>query len=240
MAGSCDFDFAMLKVVDDRSQCLISGYIHNVEKEESYLNIPELIAVIVIFYYYEFEKLTKCGDQILLNDDGDEAVRKDNSEYHASTMYGNIPIKINGMRYIWTLKIGKVPNRDSIFIGIDNSNKSCIDDDFCDPSEEFKIDYGYENFISYGWGTDKKSYNTDGGQVNVVKYGELIQENDLIKMELNTMDKSLRYFRNGMDQGIAFTNVKLENGTYYLAITMWEQQASLQLLDFECSSSNHS
>ena len=226
MATDFSFDLEKVKHVNNRTKLLIFGYIHEMEQTFS-LIIPELVSVICILYYYHFEHFTLYGYKMCINEIGtiatsDEHVQK----FTFNTVYGNVPINTvtECKKYRWKFKILSLPrNGIHIYIGIDSSNKLCINDDFTDPKHAaFKS----EPWLIFGWGSSGYKYD----QRHSIWWGEncKMKENDDIIMELDVNERSLAYTVNGEDQGVAFTNIDFKDKTYYLAITMAIGNVSIQ------------
>ena len=57
-------------------------------------------------------------------------------------------------------------------------------------------------------------------------------------MELNIINKNLRYFKNNKDLGIAFENIDFDKKEYHLAISMYSCKDSIKLTNFEQIVSN--
>ena len=57
--------------------------------------------------------------------------------------------------------------------------------------------------------------------------------NDIIKMEINTKNKAIKYFINEYEQGIAFKNIQFKGMMFNLAVSFYMDE-SLQLIDFQC------
>ena len=208
------------------------------------LAIPELIIVICTFYYYHFERFTAHGDKIKLIEYQSIATKCENKSaaddlddpYHS--VYGNIGIigsnKAN--KYTWTFKILCLPGsstwNENLYIGIDSSNKSCVNDDFSQPMTVALINQKYH---LYAWGSDQHMYfKNDGYTYSSRSYGKYWRADDIIKMELNMNEKSLRFYLNDVDQGIASQDIQFKEGeTYYLAVAIGDAGTSLKLISFD-------
>ena len=114
---------------------------------------------------------------------------------------------------------------DALCIGIDASNKKYINDDFSSRYNNKCYFYAYyDKGPKY---SHKCSYNGES-------YGKLWEASDTIKMELNTNKKTLKFYVNNVDQGIAFDEVDFENNTKYnMAIFLYQKNDSIQLIDFQ-------
>ena len=130
--------------------------------------------------------------------------------------FGTIDIKENDdCIYIWTIKILDEWSMDRNIGLIDASIK-------LSPGESFDyLGYGDDKYYACN-GAYKESHNIDltykhseyEESVYDEQYGEF-DEGEIIKMELNTKDKTLRYFQDDIDKGIAFDNIDFSNDTVY-------------------------
>ena len=67
-----------------------------------------------------------------------------------------------------------------------------------------------------------------------VSYGCAYSDKDnQVKMELNMDDKTLKYYVNGEDQGIAFDNICFDNDQHYSMCISLDEPMSVQLIDFK-------
>ena len=217
-------DFEIIKSIPQSIKDIIFGYLRNNQqilfksKNNPYYNIPQLVAFIILSFYQNVEYFSEHGQSIKLNKKTN-TISHEGKEY--GTAYGNINIngEINAL-YIWTIKI--LLDRKCIYIGLDSSNKKFINDDFSD--------YATNNNDFYAF-CDGYIYNQ---QILEDEYSELsVKNNDIIKMELNTKDKTLKYYINDKDQGIAFKNIAFKNKIFNLAIGFLSRSTeSVQLIDF--------
>ena len=141
-------------------------------------------------------------------------------------MYGNIcaGLEIECI-YKWKFKI--LENKFGIYIGFDSSNKKFIDGDYSDAFNQYK-------YYAYGDGEIYKR----GSMGNVWPRGiqrfgvGSIMNDQIIQIELNTRDKTIRYIVDDKDYGIAFKNVDITS-KYHLGITVYNENTSIQILSFE-------
>merc|ERR1712241_995185 len=68
-------------------------------------------------------------------------------------------------------------------------------------------------------GDTKDSDDWDHERQSSRSYGDGYGEEDVISIELNGKEKTLRFHKNGSDEGIAFSDV--ESGTYHLAVSIF-------------------
>ena len=61
-------------------------------------------------------------------------------------------------------------------------------------------------------------------------YGESFKEvGDIVDVEVDLSYKTIRFFKNGIDQGIAFDEIP-DNCTYYAAVSLYEDKDKVTLL----------
>ena len=215
--------FYVLKNIDQRTKDIVIGYIKQCQlllpQNNTYYNIPSLVRHLCMAYYLIKEYFTKHSKDIELNENGSIAT---NTASDFRSAYGNIVI--DGellMIYKWWFKILRA---SVICIGIDSSNKKHIDVDYSNP------EINYCNFGAYYCGGKKYGHDL---AYNGVDYGDAWGEDEVIKMELNTKKRTLQFHVNDKNQGIAFKDIDFKNKTYHMAIAMYGEQDSLELIDFQ-------
>ena len=195
--------FGSITKIDNRTKLIVNGYI----RLETKYHIPSLIIHIIIWYFWMNERFSICGSTMKINCDGD-IVRA--TKALRNTAYGTVFIDMNiPLICLWRIKILKYQyekySQYHIFIGISSTNREYLN-------------YGYQQ-SRYNHG----SYNTMGciqkkGMAKPRTFGQSFKENDIISMELNTMNKTLKFYKNDKSQGIAFTNIPTKY-KYYLAVS---------------------
>ena len=209
---------------------------HELEKNLS-LNVPDLITFICLFYYYQFEYFTLHGPRIQLNAQNNIATVIDEEFDDTHTVYGNIAIDCNEKVICeWKIKILKFNSNDFIYFGIDSSNKSKADEDFSNTS---LVDYVY-----YAFGTDSNTYS-NGNAHRVFGYkhwnheGAKLEVADTVTIELDTMNKKLKFLINDNDLKIEYCDQELilKDQVYHLAIALSENGATVELVNFEIKQS---
>ena len=164
------------------------------------------------------------------------------------TVYGNVVIEQHSSgKHIWTFNIIK-PNIDAIVvIGIDSSNKEFVNSDmntrfnknafygYQSYGEEMNLrlfddddddDYSVQGNRIYNKSVDKYEYRYDYGDV----YSDAKNE---IKMELNMDDKTLKYYVNGNDQGIAFKNICFNKDQKYSMFISMDEKMTVKISDYK-------
>ena len=131
---------------------------------------------------------------------------------------------------VWIFKIIKC--KDGLYIGLDSSNKKHIDTNFID---HWTTEYtfwcyagGANSYLFYNMQDEMKN-----GCVNNEFDAEDWRDNDILRMEVDVPNKTIKYILNDKDTGIAFKDINLKGNQFYLAISSEEGGESVQLLDFQ-------
>eukprot|EP01084_Bolivina_argentea_P258630 436109_1 len=209
-----------LKKINQTCKNIVSGYMRHIQ--DLIFNITEFpyIFTICLMYYSDSEYFTTIGQDISVYDYNkvlsSYALDMSYCYYGDGTSYGNIPINNNSaLKYIWTFKLFTM-DQSIVAIGIDSSNKLHTNNAFydCDNKQPY---YAVE-MISIGGCSFK--YCMDMPQI---QYGQSINDCDEIKMELNVKCRTLKFYINDCDQGIAFDDIDFKNDIqYYMAVYSWK------------------
>ena len=250
-------NFDVIKLIDQRTKDIVNGFIKDVQSllpnnKNTYYNIPSLVMMIITLYYYKPEYFTVHGNYIKLNEDKNviqymykamEDAKFIPSYQRHNTVYGNIIINRNSTgKYIWKFNIIE-PNTEAIIcIGIDSSNKQMKDDMFYKSYINKSTFYGYQcygdedddedgGFRMYNGSVD---VNLDVKYTSQEDYGVIYSaEKNEITMELDMNKKTLKYYVNGMDQGILWNNINFKNDQQYAMCVSLDENMTLQLSDFQ-------
>ena len=212
--------FGRINDVDPVSQCIVFGFIRCIEQSLSKMrSIPMEIFSMCLLYYYNPEYFTNHGDYISLKN-GDKTMEH-NSDNEYDTVYGNL--EINDKDYIkcsWTFQINKL--NDNLVMGIGIScNRRVINDMFA----------GSENTYAY------EAYRIGElhSKGDLTEYGCPWKDGDIVKMELDVENKTLRYFVNSEDQGIAVQDINFDNDIKYVMAMYLDEKSIVTLLEFEAT-----
>ena len=191
--------FERLKFVDQATKDLVEGFIRNTSRTFSDDKvIPSLVVTICILFYHLVEFFSVCGKSMIIDDNMTILkVSVPNGKLERMTGYGNIEItnRYNCI-YSWTLKLVKLDIFDT-FIGIDASNKEHIDRNFTGNTTT----NGHYAINARG---SKFTMKTER---EVFSYGKKMNTGDIVKMEINTKNRTMQFWINGESQGIAFDNI---------------------------------
>eukprot|EP01084_Bolivina_argentea_P212518 361225_1 len=218
--------FSKSQCIDERSRNLTFGYIRNIENINT---VPFGIKNICLLYYFETEAFGKHGEKLIISSSSN---RKCNDIVHrtdtgdVNCVFGTVVIGLDNYPnaiYCWSFKVTLYPSPmlnvwpfvqllyDSPFIGIVSARKAINNDCFS------KKEYAY-NF--YGRDTTWKSLKCNNYNLTIASYGayDKIKSGDIIKMEVDLKNKSIKYFHNNKDLGFTFNEIDL-NYKYYLGIS---------------------
>ena len=122
-----------IKTIDVRSKNTVFGFIRESQSlfdTETQCYIPDVVGYIVLMYCYIAEYFTVYGSNIEYNQSTNTIKYISSCHGQHETAYGNINIDTNdNCIHRWTLRIINDECYE-IFIGIDSSNKSYINDQF--------------------------------------------------------------------------------------------------------------
>ena len=211
-----------LALVDARAKDLISGYMRTFKMS------PKEITQLCIAFYFTIDYFSTCGKSIiLLTKDKHNDLISANRPKTWNTAYGDLSIAIKNTPnhiYSWTISTTTM----NIAIGLDSSEYSILD-------TQWTSSHG----IYHCWHTSNGLITNQAESLNnsaFEKYYKYINEqySQLITMELNCKDRTIRYAWNGKDYGVAFKNI--DDGLNYRFIVCIQSNASVPLLNFAADS----
>ncbi len=217
-----------LKSADKRFKYSVFGYIREYEEDKP-VNVPIMINYICLSYYLLTEKFTKHGDEMVLNE-SNETVTKTDYSYN-NTVYGGIIIDGEDdsiIEYEWKFK---VILKGWIGIGIDSSNKKCINTDFTDSDDNGSQFYGVVmNHRKKAFLYDPNTDPTNDKPNCDIKLEPSSGQH--VKMTLNTNDKSLRFECAGEYLPIYHKDIDFDHRQYNMAIVLSSCGDHVQLTKF--------
>ena len=229
-----EFNFQLLNSIDQRTKDIVNGYIHKVQTlicghdNNPYFIISDLIISLCIIYYYQSEYFSVWGSEMMIKS---SYLEKQNIVEMRSgnwnTAYGNL--QINAKNYsnsILKWKI-KILNDAWMCFGLDASNKKYLravfwsrqaakdgNKFYCYRSDGFK--YSHNNTLTVQYGE---------------RYGGDYHAGDEVTLELNVKHKTIKFYKNSEDLGIAFKDFD-GSVTYNFAVTI-SGRYSIQLMQFQ-------
>ena len=236
-----------VRMADKKTVELINVYIKHIQAlllttdNINSVIIPELVIYWIIAFYYNPEYFTTHGQHIKLNEAQNIATYCLDTSVEDSplnTVYGNIRVTNNDHynKFVWEFRISKAAPNIVIAIGLDSSDKLYGDKAFDSYITRDNVFYSFEDNSSLPH-INKSTANDKGGyDIDAKEYGTpftLGQENNVI-MEFDTKKKTLRYFVNGEDQGIAVDKdlMQIDENEFIAAISM-NDAVIVELLRFQ-------
>eukprot|EP01084_Bolivina_argentea_P000398 750_1 len=225
--------FSKLKCVDETSKNIMFGYIRNIEK---IYNAPLAVKHLCLLYYFETEEFGAHSEKLVISS---SSKTKHNDIVHQidrtfwNSVFGLVVISSDNNPnaiYCWSFKVtfnAPTYHTTAPSIGIVSDTKAI--DDYCFSDRDREDEYHY-----YGWETTWKEIRSNNVDITTKHpFGDYpkIKSGDILKMEVNLKNKSIKHFYNDKDLGIAFNNIDL-NYKYYLGISFADQDR-VQIVDFK-------
>eukprot|EP01084_Bolivina_argentea_P189861 326407_1 len=192
-------------VTDQISIDTVNGYIRRIQmilpKNKTFYNIPKLVNVIVLSYFYEQEFFeTYSDDYITVSGENRNIITATHAAWHSA--YGAFIIdfstQCSNMIYEWTFRIfgsvsGIHAGGGDQLIAIDSTYNSL--DTYMYPTSG--MHYALHcNGHKYRSGESSMVYMTDG-----------FDAGDVVILRINIQDKSMSFIKNGVDCGIAYSDI---------------------------------
>ena len=227
----------ILKDIDPLQINLVTGYFKSIQQEmedcdNPYYYPPSLVIHITILYYMIQEYFTVGGTGITISDNGD-TVFLDGDGYIPRSIYGNILInaRLNRM-YIWKFQIVTLPSNGNPIcsFGIESSNKQQINTYFYCAALAKRYNYMY-----YAYDTNELKGSKYSHDTKRTDYGVGAKTGDVITMILNTKLRTIKFYLNDRDLGIAYENVTFgfdDGKGYHMAVYIDEAPTCVKLIDF--------
>ena len=223
--------FSKLKFADDRSKVIIFGFIRKIKINQD--EIPAEIKQLCLLFYFQAEQFGQHGKKLKVSC-SDDANINDIIEQHIEGFwysgYGTFiinPIKYPSAIYIWTLKFSTQSSAITTpSIGIVSVDTEYPLETYCFMSQEYDF-YAWETT----WKCARDKLQASRGYAEELDNG--LECGDIIVMELNIPNATLKYTRNGKDLGIAHDNINMQN-KYCLGLSFAAASCKFQLIEFEC------
>ena len=224
-------DYQKIKYIDQHTQDCVYGFIRQSRKElpldNAYFDIPSLIIYTCILYYHLDEHFTDHGPNVTLSQNDTIAMIQEGAniinEVPYDTIYGNIKLHLNEQwLYQWTFKVLKLVYEE-------------LDDEMCIGICS-KGTYPFAKCLVSIGGKSQCCHYQNGGCMYPYAgiEGKKFETNDTVKMEFDTMNRSIKWTINDEEQPI-YKNVKLRSSCdFYMAVSIdGDNPNGIQLLDFK-------
>ena len=183
--------------------------------------IPQIIASICTIFYYENEYLTPAVDSIVSLDQSCKTIESLPTEsqylYEDNIAYGSIfinPYYHSDSLFQWQIKLLQV--NDRIKLGIFTASRDSFYS-LVTSGKLYKTGPSAENAVSIGkWGN---------------YYSPQLKTNDIVTMELDIKNQTIRYFLNNINLGVAFKNIDIHT-SYNLGMHL-RRKDKLKLIHFQ-------
>ena len=213
--SSVPVELRRLKQIDQRFNCLISGYVKSIISNDNDIDayIPELVILICLAFYYQIECFDPdtCGPMIIINETRDTirhlAEAETENMQDSQSVYGTYIIdSMQKAIHEWKLEINSQWSLGNIYIGIDEYENKWINQCFGDENET----------VNYSWTTSGRTHKS-GEQIHVEPYLESEKGNagDVIVMTLNLFDMTLSYKKYGGDMNVVINDITKGDGIKY-------------------------
>lgn len=217
----------MSSKVDQRTVDIVNGYMRQAQlllpyHLNTYYNIPPLVNNICLNFYNNPDYFTVCNRGLTLKN---QHKMIDTASINYGTCYGYVDITNvdEDCKYVWTFNVLSYPRSCLLAIGIDASNKAHYSEDFHDCGNKNPY-YGLE--LYHHASGELYSLQERGGA-----YGPQVGDGDVIKMELSMTDKTIKYYINDNDHGVAFSDIIFgEDTIYHMAV--YVHHVDIELTDF--------
>ena len=232
-------DLSRAKSIPQKEKDLINGFIRRIQaifpKHTTYFNIPTSINLICALFYNlyvndrwdpkhigVYHKLTNNSYSIDHYKDGWQ-----------SSSFGSVIVKSPGI-YRWRFKISQLAHTSvqydmywSVVLGvwkIKSARKPPSNTYFANTGKKVGYNlWGYAYDTTTGVLIGSKGTNADGP-----KYGQKCRKGDIIEIELDLNEFTLRYIINDKDMGISHKDI--EDTEYRVALSTCEKGAIVKML----------
>ena len=225
----------LFKDIDHDTDCLISGYIREIQqifpKNDTFYIIPKLVYYKCLSFYYSPEQFMKCGSFIKMTEDGHAIQHILNPAYRwvtASSQSVLGKIKLDGNSnciYCWKFQI--FSSAAAIKIGITSA-------------EDIDVSKGieYQGIEAPG---DFYLYSCGGWRNDVTgseKYGNGFDLNNYVLMKVIPSKQRIEYIISKDEVGrivleeIVFENIVFKDKIYQMGISMAMKNAGVRLIEF--------
>ena len=194
-----------IKSIPQWEKDLIFGHSRQSEKLIKLTPIPMAVSYLCLMYFYEYDYFHECEKEISINDTKNIAKV---TGYRSRWVYGKVIIQTRiPMIYSWTLE-GLDATRCLQHITISSKNLISL------PGKH-EINGLQSNGDTFSCNSSANETIPCDGKLS---YSEGFSEGDTVKMEINTMERHIKYYINGKDYGVAFENVDFNAQKFRMAL----------------------
>eukprot|EP01084_Bolivina_argentea_P239597 402672_1 len=214
---------------DKKIAKIVYGYVRRIQKsllKKRQWNvskiIPNELVYICLSYYHVKEHFVAVGAGVIIeeNDCGATIVKGSHSRDWRNSSFGNIAIDVDS-NYVckWTLKFNCLSAAEFVAVGLtSNSVKSSS------TVKAFNMEQWTANYSYCGSGMKCSRGNRRS-------YGDGFTSGDTVSIELNCKQKSVSFYKNKVNQGVAFN--KIPNGSVLkLAVTLFNVRDSVTIDEY--------
>ena len=217
--------YKQISQIDKRTKSTVNGLVREMEKELKLNHIPNMINSMCILFFRDDEIFDIIGRDVKVSENK-KIITKLQGHWQNNT-YGIMEIpSMSNIIYTWTLKIHHLElNSGHIMIGISSVQS---------PSTYFEIESNGIHYVYHGEGKIYYvGYSPKWVNDDWCSYGDGCVENDIFSVELDLKSKQIKFFINGEDQGVAYTNIdKDDNVKYRLMVSMAGKDDCVEILNF--------
>ena len=228
-----------LKQVDHETDCLISGFIREMQQSlpenNTFYIIPELINYECLRFYHIPERFIKCSKDLSMNEK-ENCVKQSDIGVRDKSAHGVVKISCSSnFIHIWKFKIINHPW--FTYIGITSATEIDVETRFT-----LDTDNEYYAFSNGGYKYDllhaiDDGYN-DEYDAEQGDWCEGFAHDDFVIMELNPIKKTLQYYvipeqgSKSKELRCIFKDIVFEDQIYRMAVCMGFPNAILELVEY--------
>lgn len=210
----------LIDIYPSKARALVYGFLTEINKELEIPrnNIPTIIPFTCLLYGCIRESFTTKGEKMNLYPNQIDSNEVYMRMIGTNTVYGKVPIEPNGKYiYEWVLKVMATNYQWFAFsFGIDSSKIGKF------VNEDFSVSGPYGNSdCFYAFGCDgARGYKFSNKMPPKGKqYGEGVTLHDTVTIKLNSLDRTIEFFKNNKSLGIAFNDIDCSK-QYHFAVSM--------------------
>ena len=219
-----------LSKIDDRTKDAVNGWIRKQRQSLNLCDVPMMLCSICILYYHNDEIFEMIAKSVILSKNKKCITKIKNVCYHSN--YGINEISTDSeYEYKWDLKIKEIEISTNVFVGL-SSKYDTKQHNFC-VTDGVNFIYCSDGDIHHERNHCERDRNIPGWDWN--KYGNRFVKNDIVSIILDLKRKQINFLVNGIDQGIAYENVKFpasQKIKLRLSVSMCSSGQSVEIVKF--------